>query len=221
MLDAIARLRPEDKRPIGGYVPLLRAAVSVAQRDAALVLTERLACVAHVCTVGWAPTSVSRQLGDAAAFLGDPEAARANYAHALQTAGKIGFRPELALTHLGIAELLVTERDYSKAFEHLDLAIPELRDMQMQLALERGLRLVEQVEQQAPPPASDSAVFHVLTGREQEVARLLATGHSNREIADMSVISEATVEVHVKHILAKLGFRSRAQVAAWAASESR
>jgi DNA-binding NarL/FixJ family response regulator len=49
---------------------------------------------------------------------------------------------------------------------------------------------------------------------------LVAAGRSNREIADALVIAEGTVEVHVKHILSKLGFRSRAQVAAWAANES-
>jgi non-specific serine/threonine protein kinase len=46
---------------------------------------------------------------------------------------------------------------------------------------------------------------------------LLAQGHSNRQIAATLVISESTAEVHVKHILSKLGLRSRAQVAAWSA----
>jgi non-specific serine/threonine protein kinase len=51
------------------------------------------------------------------------------------------------------------------------------------------------------------------------VARLLATGRSNREIADQLVISEGTVEVDVKPILSKLDLMSRAQVAAWPANE--
>jgi non-specific serine/threonine protein kinase len=55
--------------------------------------------------------------------------------------------------------------------------------------------------------------------REREVARLLAAGRSNREIAETVVISEGTVEVHVKHILGKLDLRSRAQVAVWAANQ--
>jgi non-specific serine/threonine protein kinase len=38
-------------------------------------------------------------------------------------------------------------------------------------------------------------------------------------IADTLIISEGTVEVHVKHILSKLGFRSRAQVAGWFARQ--
>jgi DNA-binding NarL/FixJ family response regulator len=56
-----------------------------------------------------------------------------------------------------------------------------------------------------------------LTTREREVATLLADGLSNRDIATRLVVSEMTVEVHVKHILNKLGFRSRSQVAVWVA----
>jgi hypothetical protein len=46
---------------------------------------------------------------------------------------------------------------------------------------------------------------------------LIANGLSNRDIATRLVITEMMVEVHVKHILNKLGFRSRSQVAVWAA----
>jgi non-specific serine/threonine protein kinase len=56
-----------------------------------------------------------------------------------------------------------------------------------------------------------------LTARERDVASLVAAGESNREIAAALVISEGTAEVHVKHILGKLGFKSRAQIAAWVA----
>ena len=48
------------------------------------------------------------------------------------------------------------------------------------------------------------------------MAGLLARGFTNRQIATELVISEATATVHVKHILGKLGFASRAQVAGWA-----
>jgi non-specific serine/threonine protein kinase len=54
-----------------------------------------------------------------------------------------------------------------------------------------------------------------LTRRERDVARLIANGRTNHEIAEALVITEGTVEVHVKHILSKLGFRSRSQVTAW------
>jgi len=60
-----------------------------------------------------------------------------------------------------------------------------------------------------------------LTAREMQVARLIAGGHSNKEIAAELVISPRTAENHVEHILAKLGFTARAQVAAWVAAGSR
>ncbi|MGW7679968.1 ATP-binding protein [Kribbella sp. NPDC054772] len=54
-----------------------------------------------------------------------------------------------------------------------------------------------------------------LTRREHEVAVLIGEGLSNREIAARLVISPRTAETHVEHILGKLGFNSRTQVARW------
>jgi DNA-binding NarL/FixJ family response regulator len=51
------------------------------------------------------------------------------------------------------------------------------------------------------------------------VTTLVAQGLSNREIAVALVVTERTVEGHVSNILAKLGFRSRAQVSAWAVEQ--
>ena len=74
----------------------------------------------------------------------------------------------------------------------------------------------------APPPSSPPSIRLVtgpppgpLSRREQEVAALIAGGLTNREIAERLIISEWTVDTHVRHILTKLEFRSRAQVAAW------
>jgi predicted ATPase/DNA-binding CsgD family transcriptional regulator len=58
----------------------------------------------------------------------------------------------------------------------------------------------------------DSAL---LTKRELEIAMLVANGKSNREIATSLFISQRTAESHVQHIFGKLGFTSRAQIAAW------
>jgi non-specific serine/threonine protein kinase len=58
-----------------------------------------------------------------------------------------------------------------------------------------------------------------LTGREQEVAALVARGLSNRQIAGRLFLSVRTVEVHVDRILTKLGFANRTQLAAWAHDE--
>ena len=70
----------------------------------------------------------------------------------------------------------------------------------------------------AAPPAP--AAPNMLTPREREIAGLIARGLSNRDIARELVISQATVARHVANILGKLGFSSRAQVAAWMARQS-
>jgi predicted ATPase/class 3 adenylate cyclase/DNA-binding CsgD family transcriptional regulator len=55
-----------------------------------------------------------------------------------------------------------------------------------------------------------------LSRRERDVVLLIVEGHTNREIGEALVITEWTVDTHVRHILTKLGLRSRAQIAAWA-----
>jgi DNA-binding NarL/FixJ family response regulator len=64
-------------------------------------------------------------------------------------------------------------------------------------------------------PSAQTAERSSLSPREREVAGLIAQGLSNRAIADRLGLSERTIEAHVEHILGKLGFRSRARVAAW------
>jgi DNA-binding NarL/FixJ family response regulator len=66
----------------------------------------------------------------------------------------------------------------------------------------------------ARPLPGSSGLFAPLTPREREVAALLATGASNREIAAALVIAVPTVKDHVHRILEKTGLRSRTAVAA-------
>lgn len=56
---------------------------------------------------------------------------------------------------------------------------------------------------------------NLLTRRETEIAELVTTGMTNREIADRLVIARRTAETHIDHILTKLDFTNRAQIAAW------
>jgi pimeloyl-ACP methyl ester carboxylesterase/DNA-binding CsgD family transcriptional regulator len=62
-----------------------------------------------------------------------------------------------------------------------------------------------------------AAAAVALSRREREVAQLLARGLSNKEIAGRLYLSERTIDNHVHHILDKLGFDSRVQVATWLA----
>ncbi len=68
-----------------------------------------------------------------------------------------------------------------------------------------------------PRPDAD----HALTDREWEVLRLVAAGHTNREVAERLSISENTVKFHMRGILDKLHLRNRTEVTAWAAARQR
>ena len=70
-------------------------------------------------------------------------------------------------------------------------------------------------EREPPARGSDHRDAEILGRREAEVARLVADGLSNRQIAARLFISERTVDSHVRSILNKLGFNSRAQIAGW------
>ena len=223
LLDEVIGSSNEDETPLGPLARLLRAAVVLGHGGAAQALMRRLAPVARLSSLGVARgfgTNPARHLGDAAALLGDPSSARAYYMQAHEAATKIRFRPEIALAHLSLAELLlqdIKQGSRAEALQHLDLAIPELRDMHMQPGFERALELSDKHRPSPVPTSARSAASDVLTTREREIARLMAAGLSNHEISERLVITEGTVEVHVKHILSKLGFRSRTQVAVWVA----
>jgi DNA-binding CsgD family transcriptional regulator/tetratricopeptide (TPR) repeat protein len=214
----------DDETPTTALIWLLEAAVLLDAQQAARALSERLACVGHLSIAeSDTHTCPARHLGDAAALLGNRTTARAYYVQALEAAGKIRFRPELALTHLRLAELLVedeTAATTSEARAHVDVAIAELQDMHMQPALERALAVRNKLRTPSKSLAARHAGSDTLTGREHEIASLVGAGLTNREIAARLVISEGTTEVHVKHILSKLGFKSRNQVAGWLAQHS-
>ena len=95
----------------------LETAVLLEDRQATSFLAERLAPVAALATstAPVVPTCIARHLGAASALLGDRRKARAYYELALDVAGRMRHRPEIALTHLGLAELLLDEGETNRA----------------------------------------------------------------------------------------------------------
>jgi DNA-binding NarL/FixJ family response regulator len=63
-----------------------------------------------------------------------------------------------------------------------------------------------------------SSSLELLSPREREIAEEIARGYSNHDIATKLYVSVRTVDAHVRHILNKLGFTSRTQVAIWFAA---
>jgi hypothetical protein len=131
----------EDESATSILFALLLASVVTGDRETTKSLVPRFASMAgELRSVCW--MAVGRLLGDASVLLEKPDEARSFYDQAVEVCAKVRHRPELALTRLGLAELLLEhypdERD--AAIEHLDFAIGEFREMKMQPSLERALR---------------------------------------------------------------------------------
>jgi tetratricopeptide (TPR) repeat protein len=132
----------EDETRVWVDTLYLEASVLVSHRQAAELLLDRL-CGSGLCTTGYSfPTCITRHLGGAAALLDRYDEARKYYQEAIKVCTEMPFRPELALTRLQFAELLLEHypKEKSEALEHLDFAINEFREMKMQPSLERALR---------------------------------------------------------------------------------
>jgi DNA-binding CsgD family transcriptional regulator/tetratricopeptide (TPR) repeat protein/energy-coupling factor transporter ATP-binding protein EcfA2 len=139
----------------------------------------------------------------------------------------------IARTHLVAAVAGWTERGraWEGAWARIDLAVCQLRSNQRAEAV-RAAASARAVGVNLGSPAvvaaadailgprrrgGDDPPWAPLTAREFEVARRIARGWTNPEIAEDLGITRKTVSAHVEHILAKLGVDRRAEVAAWVA----
>jgi predicted ATPase/DNA-binding CsgD family transcriptional regulator len=110
----------------------------------------------------------------------------------------------------------------------LDLARAELAnsDFQLELAAGQGMSLGQAVDYALKLPLNFGVMLETrhlypeptmgLTGREREIAVLIAQGKTNGDIAAELFLSRRTIETHASHILSKLGLSRRSQVVRWA-----
>jgi DNA-binding CsgD family transcriptional regulator len=198
------------------YAFAVVVAVELGLRDALVVLLDRLEPYRGTHTAGDAvvylgPAELA--LGRGAAALGDLDRAVDDLAAAVQRAdeaGAVGFVAEASF-HLAVA-LLARDRpgDRSRAVTAARVGDQLARSLGMAAYTGQTATLLARLA--ADEPAA-------LTPREREVARLVAEGLTNRQLGARLVISERTAQNHVQHILTKLGFTTRSQIAAWAAKQ--
>ncbi|HJW90165.1 MAG TPA: response regulator transcription factor [Anaerolineales bacterium] len=88
-------------------------------------------------------------------------------------------------------------------------SLRSLKSGQVALTREMTTRLVREFSRTSLPPVGGDDLLAPLTRREVEIMQELATGASNREIAQRLFIAENTVKHHVHNILSKLGLKNR------------
>jgi DNA-binding CsgD family transcriptional regulator len=204
-----------------------RAEFALAQGDPGLALqiTDRLiasaANMAHG-DVGAIP-SLARVRGEALAALQRWEEAEATLLAAQTTSRTQGTPRLLWPIHVALGKLYHAQarhQDAAHAFAAACTIIEEIAaNMPDQNLRDTFIRRATALIPHRRPSSSlqvAKQTFGGLTRREREVAALIAQGKSNRDIAGALFLSERTVEGHAGNILAKLGFASRAQIAAWA-----
>jgi DNA-binding CsgD family transcriptional regulator len=136
---------------------------------------------------------------------------RQDIVEALQLLSTILCRIESDSTARGVVQAASLQRDW---FSPLDVRFLEAAGHWIGLVLAFAERAPAITIAAAPPRDSDS--LGRLTTREQEVAALVARGLTNEQVAEQLVLVPGTAANHVQHILHKLGFTRRAQIAAWA-----
>lgn len=110
----------------------------------------------------------------------------------------------LALLSLG--RLLTTQQATGQGAATLRAAARVFRSLGARPYLARTLNLLDEAGQH---PHSTSSILESLTGREREIAFFAARGLTNRQIGERLFVSAATVNFHMRNVLAKLGLSSR------------
>jgi DNA-binding CsgD family transcriptional regulator len=158
--------------------------------------------------------TISRNLGELCEVFGDHATAIELLREALPRNRAIGARPDVALTSLSLARLL-RDGDRAQRAEAAALAQDAL-DVATRLDMPGPVAAAGRLAAQL---AADRDDADPLTGRERDVAVLLTEALSNRQIAARLVLSERTVESHVRSILAKTQCANRTEfVARWTPS---
>lgn len=213
----------------------VRAELALARGEAeqALQISDQLiASAANVdkYEAGCIP-SLWKLRGEARSALGHWPEAEADLQAAQTFARRQGAKPLLGRIYLALGQLYHAQKrqpEADRAFttarsliEALAHDLPDIPAAGLQATpwrdhfLRQGMASIPAPTPLTPRQAAKKE-YDGLTRREREVAVLIAGGKSNRDIAAALVIGERTATTHVSNILTKLGFASRAQIAAWA-----
>jgi DNA-binding CsgD family transcriptional regulator len=152
--------------------------------------------------------SVARMIGELDLGCGEYAEAVPHFEEGLRVDSMLGARPYVARGRMGLARALRATGDLPKAVELARTAAADARRLDMP-------GLLRAADTFLADAAATARAEDPLTAREREVAGLVAQALSNREVARTLVLSERTVESHVRSILAKTGLTSRTELTRW------
>ncbi len=147
---------------------------------------------------------VGRALGELDLGGEEPAAAIPHFEQGLRIDTRLGARPYVARGRLGLARALDLTGDHRQSVDLANQALAEARRLDMPGLVRAAEAFLAATREEDP-----------LTPREREIADLVAQALTNRAIAEKLVLSERTVESHVRRILAKTGLTTRTELARW------
>jgi tetratricopeptide (TPR) repeat protein len=190
--------------------------------DALAIVNQLVACAPNASTEGLIPR-LSLLKGQALAALGRLDESIEVFEAARRQADVQGALSDVWRILVGLgnahaaegrdAVALASFRSAARIIEQLASTVPD--ETMRNVFVETTFGLLPR-ELRPSRPRSELAGRGGLSAREFEVANLVAQGKTNREVAQLLVLSERTVESHVAAALSKLGFSSRMHLAAWA-----
>ncbi len=189
-------------------VPELAEAASRTGDQALLELAvEWLSERTRVIDSGWANGIEAR----VRALASEGGVAESLYRRSIEQLSRTRLRLELARTHLLYGEWLRRERRRLDARKELRTALEAFADMGAEAFAGRADRELQATGERARKRTVET--LGELTPQETQISRLVAQGHTNREIAAQLFISPSTVEYHLRKVFRKLGVKSRTQLA--------
>jgi DNA-binding CsgD family transcriptional regulator/tetratricopeptide (TPR) repeat protein len=191
----------------------LRAYLAHGDMAAAESWSDRVGAVLTARSIPGTLPAISHGRGLILLARGEVSAAR----QALETASE-GWRArrrfwEGTWARLDLAEAAVRARRRGEAAVLLDEARTTAAAAGATTVVDAADRLSASFDRARPPEP-----WHPLSAREFEVARLVAAGLTNRQIAERLVLAPKTISAHITHILTKLGAVRRTEIAAWCAA---